>query len=75
MLNFLKIQILLRLLRKIRVDSSYCRTALVWVLTDGTVVVLLSDVIELFSDEEAELERREKALVKLSGEERRIVGF
>ncbi|HEY1041308.1 MAG TPA: hypothetical protein VGE63_01125 [Candidatus Paceibacterota bacterium] len=58
-------------------DSNYIKTNQVLVLTDGTTCYLFKDVrsVKLFNDEDEALAAKEKALAKLSPEDRALLGL
>ncbi|MEK7126243.1 MAG: hypothetical protein AAB835_02030 [Patescibacteria group bacterium] len=57
-------------------SAPYLRTGQAFILTNGTLGFLLAnDAVYLFDDEALLVDIREKALAKLSDEERKILGF
>ena len=56
-------------------DAAWHRTDKQLVLTDGKVGFLMGKPITILDDEEATLKIREKAIAKLSEEERRVLGL
>lgn len=54
-------------------DANYHRTQKVIVLTNGEIGFVIGEPVILLNDEKAALEVREKALAKLSPEERRLL--
>ena len=74
-LGFFKDEDIAKAYAQNQTDAFLHKTEKRYVLTNGKTGFVIGEAIEIFGDEKATLEIRNKALAKLSDEEKKVLGF